>query len=184
MLVDIEADGQTTYVLPPPMAGFSEFSWMRTRGDIDQHALAELFYQYLNVEEEFIRALFADGQTPLGRVFVQEAVLPQEAGVHVLDYERASEVIRTASHRAVSTCYCRHKMQHLGRNCDAPQDICMTFNTSARSLTTHGHARSVDVAECLDLLDLAQEHGLVQCGKTCARVSILSATAADAVARP
>ncbi len=165
MLVDIEADGQTTYVLPPPMAGFFEFSLMRTRGDIDQHALAELFYQYLNVEEEFIRALFADGQTPLGRVFVQEAVLPQEAGVHVLDYERASEVIRTASHRAVSTCYCRHKMQHLGRNCDAPQDICMTFNTSARSLTKHGHARPVDVAECLDLLDLAQEHGLVQCGE-------------------
>ena len=28
MLVDIEADGQTTYVLPPPMAGFFEFSLM------------------------------------------------------------------------------------------------------------------------------------------------------------
>jgi hypothetical protein len=73
MLVDIVAeDGGTTYVLPPPMAGFFEFSMMRTRGDIDQKALAELFYQYLNVEEDFIKALFADGQTQLGRVFVQE----------------------------------------------------------------------------------------------------------------
>lgn len=166
MLVDIEGeDGNTTYVLPPPMAGFFEFSMMRTRGDIDQKALGELFYQYLNVEEDFIRALFVDGETQLGRVFVQEPMLSRENAVHVLDYERASEVIRTASHRAISTCYCRHKMEHMGRDCDAPKDICMTFNTSAASLSRHGHARLVDTGECLDLLDQAQEHGLVQFGE-------------------
>lgn len=165
MLVDIEMNGQTTYVLPPPMAGFFEFSMMRTRGDIDQKALAELFYQYLNVEEDFIKALFVDGETQLGRVFVQEPMLSSENALHVLDYERASEVIRTASHRAISTCYCRHKMQHVGRDCDAPKEICMTFNTSAASLSRHGHARPVDTAECLDLLDQAQEHGLVQFGE-------------------
>ena len=165
MLVDVEMNGQTTYVLPPPMAGFFEFSMMRTRGDIDQKALAELFYQYLNVEEDFIKALFADGETQLGRVFVQEPMLSSENALHVLDFERASEVIRTASHRAISTCYCRHKMQHVGRDCDAPKEICMTFNTSAASLSRHGHARMVDTAECLDLLDQAQEHGLVQFGE-------------------
>lgn len=165
MLVDIEMNGQTTYVLPPPMAGFFEFSMMRTRGDVNQKALAELFYQYLNVEEDFIKALFADGETQLGRVFVQEPMLSSENALHVLDYERASEVIRTASHRAISTCYCRHKMEHMGRACDAPKEICMTFNTSAASLSRHGHARMVDTAECLDLLDQAQEHGLVQFGE-------------------
>jgi ferredoxin len=165
MLVDIEMNGQTTYVLPPPMAGFFEFSMMRTRGDVDQKALAELFYQYLNVEEDFIKALFADGETQLGRVFVQEPMLSSENALHVLDFERASEVIRTASHRAISTCYCRHKMEHMGRACDAPKEICMTFNTSAASLSRHGHARMVDTAECLDLLDQAQEHGLVQFGE-------------------
>lgn len=30
LLVDIECEGQTIYVLPPPMAGFFEFSMMRT----------------------------------------------------------------------------------------------------------------------------------------------------------
>ena len=39
------------------MAGFFEFSLMRVRADIDQQALSELFYQYLNMEEEFIRDL-------------------------------------------------------------------------------------------------------------------------------
>ena len=74
LLVDWEGERGTEYVLPPPMAGFFEFSLMRVRTDIDQKALAELFHQYLNVEEEFVRALFAEGETQLGRAFVQEAV--------------------------------------------------------------------------------------------------------------
>jgi Na+-translocating ferredoxin:NAD+ oxidoreductase RNF subunit RnfB len=138
---------------------------MRLRGDIDQKVLAELFYQYLNVEEDFIKALFTNGETQLGRVFVQEAVLSEENALLVLDYERASQVIQTASHIGVGLCYCRHKMQHLGRACDAPMDICMTFNGTAASLIKYGHARAVDASECLGLLDQAQEQGLVQFGE-------------------
>ncbi|MCU0501013.1 MAG: (Fe-S)-binding protein, partial [Anaerolineae bacterium] len=92
ILVDIEQEGQPIYVLPPPMAGFFEFSMMRLRGDIDQKVLGELFYQYMNVEEEFIQNLFVRGETQLGRVFVHEPVLSNDNALHVLDYERASEV--------------------------------------------------------------------------------------------
>lgn len=92
-------------------------------------------------------------------------MLPADDGVYVLDYERASEVMRDASHRGISMCYCRHKMLHMGRSCEAPMDICMTFNTSARSLIKHGYAREVDVSEGLDLLQKAYEHGLVQFGE-------------------
>jgi ferredoxin len=163
--VDVEQHGQMVYTLPPPMAGFFEFSMMRTRGDVDQHLLAELFYQYLNVEEDFIRALFVNGETQLGRAYVHEPALSTENAAHVLDYERASEVIRTASHRGVGLCYCRHKMEHLGRACDAPMEICMTFNGSAESLTRHGYARPVDVSEGLDLLQEAYDRNLVQFGE-------------------
>jgi ferredoxin len=165
ILVDTERDGLTTYTLPPPMAGFFEFSMMRLRGDIDQKVLGELFYQYLNVEEEFIRNLFVRGETQLGRVYVHEPVLSNENALHVLDYERASQVIRTASVRGVGLCYCRHKMMHMGRACDAPMDICMTFNGSAESLTRHGYARAVDVSEGLDLLQQAYDRNLVQFGE-------------------
>jgi ferredoxin len=165
ILVDMERDGLTTYTLPPPMAGFFEFSMMRLRGDIDQKVLGELFYQYLNVEEEFIRNLFVRGETQLGRVYVHEPVLSNENALHVLDYERASQVIRTASVRGVGLCYCRHKMMHMGRACDAPMDICMTFNGSAESLTRHGYARAVDVSEGLDLLQQAYDRNLVQFGE-------------------
>ncbi len=165
MLLAPEIEGEPAYALPPPMAGFFEFSMMRIGDHYDQKLLAELFYQYLNVEEDFIRALFAGGETQLGRVFVNEAALATENTIHVLDYERASEVVQTASHIGIGTCYCRHKMEHLGRACAAPMDICMTFNSTARSLIKHGIARQVDASEGQELLLQAIESDLVQFGE-------------------
>ncbi|WP_136809212.1 4Fe-4S dicluster domain-containing protein [Desulfosediminicola flagellatus] len=165
ILVDIVHDDETHYILPPPMAGFFEFSLMRTKDDIDQKLLSELFHQYLNVEEDFVRELFGEGETQLGRVFVQEPQLNNENTLHVLDYERASEVIETASHMGISLCYCRHKMKHVGKACIAPMDICMTFNTSAASLIRHGHARKVDRVEGKEFLHKAYENNLVQFGE-------------------
>lgn len=165
ILVDIEQNGESVYALPPPMAGFFEFSLMRIRNDIDQKILSELFYEYMNVEEDFIKELFTRGETQLGRTFVQEPALSQENALYVLDYERASEVIESATHRGVGICYCRHKMQHLGKACHAPQNICMTFNTSAATLIKHGTARSVEKEECLDLLQMAYQNNLVQFGE-------------------
>jgi ferredoxin len=165
ILLDIDQNGEAVYVLPPPMAGFFEFSMMRIRKDIDQKALAELFYQYLNVEEAFIKELFSIGQARLGRVFINESVIPDEHAVYVLDYEKASSVIQEASHISVSLCYCRHKMAHLNRACNAPLDICMTFNSVAASLIKHHIGRAVCVSEGLDLLQKAYDLNLVQFGE-------------------
>jgi Pyruvate/2-oxoacid:ferredoxin oxidoreductase delta subunit len=164
LLLDNYEDGEQVYVLPPTMAGFFEFSMMRYRDDIDQKQLAELFYQYLNVEEDYLRALFTKSETNLGRTLVNEQSLSPELYLEVLDYEKSTEIIKTASHIGVGICYCRHKMEHVGRACDAPMDICMTFNASAESLTKHGIAREIDVSECLDLLQQARDHNLVQFG--------------------
>ncbi|MGA2809260.1 MAG: 4Fe-4S dicluster domain-containing protein [Terracidiphilus sp.] len=165
MLLDMEMHGEQIFVLPPPMAGFFEFSMMRLGNGYDQKLLAELYYQYLNVEEDFVRNLFAGGETQLGRTFVNEKALAGDNTLTVMDYERASEVIHTAEHMGVGACYCRHKMQHLGKACDAPMDICMTFSGTAQSLIKHGIARQVDVKEGMDLLDQAREHNLVQFGE-------------------
>ncbi len=169
ILIDMEVRGDTFYVLPPPMAGFFEFSLMRIRDDIDQKLLSELFHQYLNVEEDFIKALFATGDTQLGRAFVHEPVLSSENALHVLDYERASHVIDTARHIGIGVCYCRHKMEHMDRACDAPMNICMTFGATARSLSRHNITRSVDRGEARALLDEAYENNLVQFGENVQR---------------
>jgi formate hydrogenlyase subunit 6/NADH:ubiquinone oxidoreductase subunit I len=169
ILLDIEENGNRVYMMPPPMAGFFEFSLMRLRADIDQKALSELYYQYINEEEDFIKALFVAGETQLGRVLVHEPALSPDSGFHVLDYERASHIIQSATRIGIAMCYCRHKMAHVGRACDAPLDICMTFNRPAASLIRHGIVRPVTVSECMGLLERAYEHNLVQFGENVQR---------------
>ena len=169
ILVDIEQNGRQEYAVPPPMAGFFEFSLMRVREDIDQKTLSELFHQYITVEDDFMRDLVCAGDIQMGRIFPQEPQIPDEYALHVLDWERATNVIDTASHIGVSMCYCRHKAMHAGHVCDAPMDICMTFNTTAATLIKHGHARQIDSAECRDLLAQAYDHNLVQFGENVRR---------------
>jgi len=168
LLVDSFYDGKREFVMPPPMAGFIEFALMRTRGDIDQKYLSELYYQYMNVEEDFVKDLFFATETFLGRVYVQEPVLTNDNTIHILDYERASHMIAEASHIGLGTCYCRHKMLHVGHPCqiDAPLDVCLTLGNVARSLAENGqHARLIDKNEAMAVLERSYAANLVQIGE-------------------
>ena len=168
LLVDSYDRGIRKFVLPPPMIGFFEFSLMRTRGDIDQKYLSELFYQYINVEEDFIKDLFLGMDTKLGRVFVNEPVLMTEKTNHILDYERATHIIEDADFIGVGTCFCRHKNYHLGIPCklNAPMETCLTFGNVARSLAEHGgYTRRIDKSEALEILEMSYGYNLVQMGE-------------------
>ena len=168
LLVDSEYNGTRQFVVPPPMAGFIEFALMRMRGDIDQKYLGELYYQYMNVEEDFVKDLFFATETKLGRVFVQEPVLAGKYTNHILDYERATHIIEEAKYIGLGLCYCRHKAYHEGHPCaiNAPWDVCMTFGNVAHSLAEHGgHARLIDKSEAMDVLQRSYEANLVQIGE-------------------
>lgn len=168
LLVDSFYNGVRHFVMPPPMAGFLEFALMRTRGDIDQKYLSELYHQYMNVEEDFVKDLFFGTETYLGRVYVQEPVLTNDNRIHILDYEKASHIIEEAAHIGLGTCYCRHKMLHLGNPCEinAPLDVCLTFGDVARSLAENGHhARLIDKKEAMDVLERSYAANLVQIGE-------------------
>ena len=168
LMVDSFHDGVRQFVLPPPMIGFFEFALMRTRGDIDQKYLSELFYQYIDVEEDFIKSLFFDLDTKLARVLVQEPVLLTEKANHILDYERATHIIEDAQYIGVGLCYCRHKNYHLGKACElnAPMETCMTFDNVARSLAEHGgYSRLISKEEAKDVLQMAYGYNLVQIGE-------------------
>jgi len=168
LLVDSYHHGERRFVMPPPMAGFIEFALMRTRGDIDQKYLSELYYQYMNVEEDFVKDLFFATETRLGRVYVQEPVLTNENMNHILDYERATHIMEEAEYIGVGLCYCRHKMMHAGHPCeiDAPLDVCLTFDNVARSLAAHGdYTRLISKEEGKEVLERSYEHNLVQIGE-------------------
>lgn len=114
--------------------------------------ILRLYYQYMNVEEDFIKDLFYATETKLGRVFVQNRVLTNDKMNHILDYERATHIVEEAEYIGLGLCYCRHKMYHAGHPCGlTPWDVCLTFDNVARSLAEHGdYARLISKEEALD----------------------------------
>lgn len=163
LVFDTDNGTDQVYLLAPPMAGFFEFSLMRTDGKFDRKILSELFHQYINHEEGFLHSVL--GQEPaIARTLVHEDMIQEKDMSEVLDYERASNVIKTADCITVGTCYCRHKMEHLGKACDQRQDVCLTFNGAAKSLAKHGIAREISKDEAYEILDDCIKKGLVQIG--------------------
>jgi len=163
ILLDIKKGNTHAYILAPTMAGFFEFSLMRTDGKFDRKVLSELFYQYLNTEEDFVKMLFMQDPS-LGRVFVHETAIQPKHQAVVLDYERATNVIKTATKITVGTCYCRHKMQHIGKACNMPQDVCLTFNQAAETLIKHKIAKEISKKKAMQILNKVVKLGLVQIG--------------------
>ncbi len=157
-----EQEGEKAYLLSPPVLGFFEFSLMRTDGKFDRKRLSELYHRYINLEEGFITQ-FSNINPPMTRVFVQEDAI-KDIESEVLSYERASEGIDQATFITVGTCFCRHKMEHMGMACDNPQDVCLTFNDIAKELAEQGIAREISKREAHDILELCIEKGLVQIG--------------------
>lgn len=161
LLLDMNDTKEQKYVVPPPMIGFFEFALMRTGGHFDQKLLSELFHQYLENEEDFMRKLLSL-KTPVGRILVNEKAVNQADEVYVLDYERATKIIENAESIGVSRCYCRHKAEHLGENCDAPQEVCLSINNLSHSLSKHGYAKLITKERALEILEVSYENNLIQ----------------------
>ncbi len=162
LVLDLSLQDGTYYMLAPMMIGFFEFTFMRVREEIDMKELAELFTLYLEtpgVWEEFF-----GGNTKLIRSMVYESLIPAMVDTEVLDYERASQVIRNSGGGALSMCACRHRASHLGKSCEAGgpiEDVCTTLGSSAQWLVSRGMARPATVDELLRVLDQTTKLGLV-----------------------
>ena len=152
--------GKTTYLLSPPVVGFFEFSLMRAHDSIPKKRMAEALEAYIDNDETFARGVFGH-DTLIGRALAHETALRDEVP-EVLDHERATRVIETATDIAVSLCYCRHKAEHLGTSCGAPVEVCLSLNGGAEFVLRHDFGRRIPKEEALRILADARERGLVQ----------------------
>ncbi len=163
VIVDLEYGGQRYFSLPPVVIGFFEFTFMRTRDDMPMSELARLFDEYFHQNDRFAHSAF-QGETQMGRRLVREEALPEGDHTEILDWERASYIIQSASAIGVSLCPCRHELSHLGEACDKPQEVCLSLNYAAESLLRSGIARPLTTAEGMRLLEACKEAGLAQTG--------------------
>ena len=161
LVLDIERNGCRYFTLAPVVVGFFEFTFMRVRPDTPMKELARLFEQYFYEDERFAKTIF-QGKTSMFRSLVREEALPQNGLAEVLDWERASGIVTSASAISVGLCQCRHTASHLGRECESPQETCLTFNHGAEYLSRNGMARAVTKDEAMRILAACKEAALAQ----------------------
>ncbi|MBF0498895.1 MAG: 4Fe-4S binding protein [Candidatus Riflebacteria bacterium] len=163
IILDLKVKDKTVYVLAPTMAGFFEFSLMKMGMKFDKQLLAKLYHQYINQENEFGKRIFELNPNPV-RTFIHEDTIQHKDVDQILDYERATLVIEKSSFWAVGICYCRHKMEHLGKSCGHSMNVCMSFNEVGKSLSEHNIAKPSSKSESLEILKKCRDEGLVQIG--------------------
>lgn len=161
LVFDVEHKGQRYVALAPVVIGFFEFIFMRTRDNLPMKELANLFEQYMMQDDRFARSVF-EGNTQIGRSLVREESLTDNDFSEILDYERASHIVKTARTVGVSLCACRHKAEHLGKACDKPQETCLTLNNGAKILIDNGIAKQITNSQALKILQQCKEVGLAQ----------------------
>lgn len=164
VLFDIECHGQRYVTLPPVVIGFFEFVFMRARPDLPMRELAQLFEQYFTENDGGLAKSFWQGTTQLARTFVREEALPDTSHSEVLDWERATHIVRAATAISVGICQCHHLAQHQGTACDKPQEVCLSFDYAAQSLLRNGLTRALTKDEALKLLGRCKDANLVQIG--------------------
>ena len=90
---------------------------------------------------------------PVGRsISVQTGVLP---------YEKAEVMVRAQEKVLVAPCICRREHTMAGHGCDKPEETCLVFGVGMDYYRRNGIGRVIDQREALDILEKANEAGLV-----------------------
>lgn len=155
--------GNSYYYMPSPMMiGFFELTMMKTGDNVETKKMAELFHDYIN-DENFYEINFGKGQqiSPM-RTLPHEGVIHESDYTEVLDYEKATEIVKSNEKFAIGLCSCRHEKLHAGvKKCNVPLDTCATFGTNVDFMVRYNFAKEVSKTEMLESLARSKEMGLV-----------------------
>jgi Pyruvate/2-oxoacid:ferredoxin oxidoreductase delta subunit len=140
-----KVDGKVCFRLAPFVVGIYE-----AQIELMDHELAHLVEEYFSGNGQVIMQL----QPALHRVIPAGGTLKSEA---ILPYDDVRPILLAAKTFSVQDCICRLQQDLLGRKCDYPLHVCLSFSGSERA------ARPGDIsqAEALALLERCEEAGLV-----------------------
>lgn len=90
---------------------------------------------------------------PVGRSITPE--------LEVLPYEQARALVRAQNKFLVAPCICRREHKMVGKGCEKPMESCLIFGRGADYYERNGLGRIIDKEEALEILEKADEAGLV-----------------------
>ncbi|HQP29912.1 MAG TPA: 4Fe-4S dicluster domain-containing protein [Deltaproteobacteria bacterium] len=149
-------DGERKYFVLAFLPGLFEYYTVMGDDDEKKQAFAALHERYYN--EEYARnankrRLF------LARVIpIEESITPQ---MGIMPGESVREAVLRHDYWAVAPCACKKQNALIGRACSKPVEVCMQFGNAGRGAVKTGFSRQIDRSEVLDILDAAEEAGLV-----------------------
>ena len=150
LIFRLRKDDQIKYAAVPFMAGVYEFQL----GALDRE-LAELMEQY--GEEAFHKAT-AEGATFMRTIPIKRSV---DVSYSVSTYDDSRELVKKQNLIAVADCICRTQQGLIDQACDKPVEVCFMFGSWAQYYIERNMARQVSVEEALEILERAEEAGLV-----------------------
>jgi ferredoxin len=110
--------------------------------------------------EEYLPFLFEEAwKKPQLRTIPVNKSLSGE--LKVMTYENAEEMVRHVGKSVVAPCICRRELSLLGKGCDKPEETCLVFDGAAEYYQRNGLGREIGQQEVLDILEIAEEAGLV-----------------------
>jgi Pyruvate/2-oxoacid:ferredoxin oxidoreductase delta subunit len=157
-LYGFQVRGQRRYCLLPTAPGLFEFPLMvrdlPAKTGIDRDRLGQLWEEYYH--DGWGHEL-SSSPTPPARVLpIHEAI---KSDLRIFPFEEAAHYIREAKYLGLSDCPCRTSKP----GCDAPVDVCLTLNYTAKFLSEREAARLITQDEALTVLQRAEDAGLVHC---------------------
>ena len=163
LVMDIYIQGDYYYSLCPVSFGIQDFMMMRTREELNIRKLATLIQKYLYDDESFYAANFGDGQkVSFMRTLPYEEALNNKEYVEILDYEKATSLVKESNKFAIGICSCRHEKLHIGeKKCNVPLETCSAFGVGADYVIRHGFGKEVSKSEMLENIARSKELGLV-----------------------
>jgi electron transport complex protein RnfB len=83
------------------------------------------------------------------------------AEMAIMPFEAAEAIINKQSKIVVTNCICRKEQKMIGKGCDKPMEVCLSFGAGAYYYEQNGLGREIDKAEALELVRKGVEAGLV-----------------------
>lgn len=102
-----------------------------------------------------------DGWVREGKIPTSSKVIPVKKAMSglqwVLPSQQALEILRNSRSYAVANCLCKTTY----KRCDNPREVCFYINDVADKKVAQGVARPVTLEEAAEILELANQHGLI-----------------------
>ena len=126
-----------------------------------EYHVNELDEDFIKDMEEYLPALSREAFDLVPQLRTIPVNKSVHAGLRVLPHEQAENLVKKQKKFLVAPCICRREHQIKWGGCGKLMDACLVFGWAADYYERNGLGRVISLDETLDILNRAEEEGLV-----------------------